>query len=81
MLEFFKRLWIGWNVAVRGIFVVQNAVLMGTAFFVGLAPVAIGMKLLGRRQLDRAPADPNATTHWIPRDSRPIDMTRASRQF
>lgn len=81
MLELFKRMWIGWNVAVRGIFVVQNALLMGVAYFAGVGPVALGLRLLRRDLLDRGPAVSGAATHWHRRDGRPMDMDRASRQF
>ena len=81
MLEVFKRMWIGWNVAVKGIMVVQNAVLMGVGFIFGLGPVALVLKLMGRDLLDRGPADKTARTYWSTRDRRPMDMKGASRQF
>jgi hypothetical protein len=81
MLEGFRRIWMGWQGFARGILGVQNALLMGIAYFVGLGPVAIGFRLLGRRMLDNGPADPRASTYWIPRDGKPLTMEDASRPF
>ncbi|MDP2314575.1 MAG: hypothetical protein Q8P41_16855 [Pseudomonadota bacterium] len=81
MLELFRRLWIGWNVAVRGIVGAQSAVLMFVTWVVGLAPVALVMRARGKRMLDRAPADKDAATHRVTRDPTPLDMERASRMF
>lgn len=74
-------MWAGWNVAVRGVVSVQNAVLMGTAYLFGLGPVALVLRLTGRTMLDRAPADPSARTYWIPRDPRPVGMEEAARRY
>lgn len=81
MLELFRRMWVAWNRGVRGIFWVQNAVLMTVAWLVGLAPVAVVLKLLRRPMLDRAPADPRAETHWHPRNGRPMRMEEAVRRY
>ncbi|MES2639898.1 MAG: hypothetical protein V4850_10465 [Myxococcota bacterium] len=81
MLEVFRRLWIGWNVAVRRIVGAQSAVLMGFTWLVGLAPVAIVLRLQGKRLLDRAATDPAAVSHRVVRDPAPMDMAKASRMF
>lgn len=81
MLELFRRMWIGWNVAVRRIVGAQSAVLMTVTWVVGLAPVAVYMRLRGQRMLDRAPADLAAKTHGVARDPAPLDMDRANRMF
>jgi hypothetical protein len=81
MLEAFKRMWIGWNVVVRGILVVQNGVLMGTAYLLGIGPVALVLKLFRRDLLDRGPAARGAASYWRRRDGKPIDMRGATRQF
>lgn len=81
MLEAFRRLWIGWNVAVRGIVGAQSAVLMGFTWVVGLAPVAMVLRLRGKRLLDRAATDTTAASHRVTRDPAPIDMDKASRMF
>lgn len=81
MLELFRRMWVAWNRGVRGIFVVQNTVLMTIAWLVGLAPIAVALKLMRRPMLDRAPADPRAQTHWRPRRGKPMRMEEAARRF
>jgi hypothetical protein len=81
MLERFRRMWIGWNVIVRGIVGAQSAVLMVVTWTFGLAPVAIFMRVRGTRLLDRAPADPNAATYGVAREPKPLSMERASRMF
>ena len=81
MLELFKRLWIGWNDrVVRNILRAQNAVLMTVVFVLALAPVAILLRLAGRRMLDRGPA-PNSATFWQARSGKPMTMKEAARQY
>lgn len=81
MLELLRRLWIGWNAALRGFLTAQSRLLMSITWIVGVAPVALWLRLTGRRLLDRAPADPKAATYGLRRDPRPLDMERASRMF
>ncbi len=81
MLELFRRMWVGWNVVVRGIVTAQSRLLMAVTWIVGLAPVALVMKAMGRRMLDRSPADPNAPSYRTTRDPKPLDMDRAARMF
>jgi len=81
MLERFRRMWIGWNVIVRGIVGAQSAVLMFATWTFGLAPVAMVLRARGTRLIDRAAADPNATTHRVVREPAPLSMDRASRMF
>ncbi len=81
MLERFKRMWLGWQGVAKGIMWAQNALLMSVAYFVGLGPVALGHKLLGKQLIDRAPADLNAATYGLPRSGKPMTMDEAARQF
>ncbi len=81
MLERFKRMWLGWQGVAKAIMWAQNALLMSVAYFVGVGPVAIAYKLVGKRFIDRAPADPNATTYGVVRDGKPMTMDEAARQF
>lgn len=81
MLELFRRMWVGWNVAVRGIVTAQSRILMAFTWVVGLAPVAVYLKVTGKRMLDRAPADLNASTYRTERTNGPLEMDRASRMF
>ena len=81
VLEVFRRMWLGWNVLVRKIVSGQTWFLMTITWFVGLAPVAIGLKLMRKTMIDRAPADPNAPTYGLTRTRGPLDMKGASRMF
>lgn len=81
MLELFRRMWMGWQAFARALIRNQNVVLMGIAYVVALGPVALVSRLVGRKFLDRAPADPRATTYWHPRRPSPMTMDEASRPF
>ena len=81
MLELFKRMWVGWQGATRGILVAQNAVLMTVAYVLGLGPVALAWKVMRRSMLDRAPADPKAASYWRARKGTPMSMDEANRPF
>ena len=81
MLEIFKRLWIGWNRVARGILVAQNWVAMSIAWLVGLAPVALVVRVGGVDLLDRRPLTAPRESHWHARDDGPLDMKRAQRMF
>jgi hypothetical protein len=81
MLEPFRRMWLGWNAAVRRFMGAQNAALMGLAWILGIAPVAVVLKLAGRDLLDRGPGEPGAKSYWRPRERRTMTMQDATRQF
>jgi len=81
MLELFKRMWLGWQGVAAGILFLQNGLLMSVAYFLGVGPVAIVFRLMGRTMIDRAPAQPGAATYWQPRSGKPQTMEEASRQF
>jgi len=82
MLELFKTLWLAWNDRViHNILKAQNTVLMGVVWLLALAPLAILLRLAGRRLLDRAPPPQQAGSHWLPRSGQPMQMKEASRQF
>lgn len=81
MLELFRRMWLGWQAFAHGLMRSQNFVLMGIAYVIGLGPVALGARLTGRAFLDRAPADPAASTYWHARRPTPMTMDEASRPF
>lgn len=81
MLEIFKRLWIGWNGVARGILVAQNWGAMTFAWIVGIAPVALAMRVLGVDILDRRALPEKPASHWHARTDGPLDMKRAQRMF
>ncbi|MSQ00370.1 MAG: hypothetical protein EXR71_00580 [Myxococcales bacterium] len=81
MLERFKRMWLGWQGVAAGILWLQNALVMTVAYVVGVGPVALGVKLLRRSLLDRAPPVPGAASYWVARSGKPMTMDEAARQF
>ena len=82
MLELFKRMWIAWNdQVVRNIMRAQNFVLMSIVFVFALAPVALVLKALGRRMIDRRAPPAGTASYWVERDGKPLTMDRATRQF
>ena len=81
MLELFKVMWDRWQGVAAGIMTVQNTILMGVAYILGVGPVALGFRLLGRQLIDRAPAAPGAASYWHARSGKNITMTEANRQF
>lgn len=81
MLSLFKRLWLGWNRGIRGLMRLQSKVIMTVAYFVGIGPVAIVFRVLGKTLLDRGPAVPGARTFWLARTDGEATMKDASRPF
>ncbi len=81
MLEIFKRLWAQWNRAVRAAARIQSESIMAVAYVLGIGPVAIAFRLLGRTLLDRGPAPVGATTFWLARPEGEATMKDASRPF
>jgi hypothetical protein len=81
MLELFKRMWVGWNGFARRLISAQNTGIMTLAYLMGIGPVAIAMRLTGRKLLDHRPADPSAPSYWLGRDGRPMTMEQATRRY
>lgn len=81
MLELFKRMWLGWNAGIRKVFQAQTSIVMFVAFVLGLAPVALTLKLMNKKMVDRGPGSPDARSHWVPRKRKSLSMKDASRQF
>ena len=81
VLELFKQMWVRWQKVAGGILYVQNTILMGVAYFVGLGPVALGFRAAGKALVDRAPADPKAASYWRKRSGKPQTMDEANRMF
>jgi len=80
LLEVLRRSWIAWGAFTRGLLRAQNAVAMGLAWCIAIAPAGLVLKLTRRDLLDRGPA-PDRPSHWTPRSDGPMDMKRASRMF
>ncbi len=83
MLQAMKRIWRGWRKLAHGIITVQNTVLLGVVFVLGIGPTAIGTKIFGRKLLDRRSLDEDEQpeTHWIPIEQQPADLQTAQRPF
>lgn len=81
VLESFKRMWVAWGGFARGLLIAQNWVLMSFAYVFAIGPVALAMRLGGRRMIDRAPPEPGASSYWRPRSGKPMSMDEASRMF
>jgi hypothetical protein len=83
MLHAMKRIWRSWRKLAHGIITVQNTVMLGAVFFLGIGPTAVMAKLTGRKLLDRDSQDPDkpAESHWVPIEAPPADMQSAQRPF
>ena len=81
MLRTMKAIWRRWKGFAHHLINYQNRFLMGVVYVTAVAPVAMGFKLLGRKMIDRGPADPEAETYWQTRTEPPLDMARAARMF
>jgi hypothetical protein len=57
---------------------VTTPIFMGVVYFVIFTPIALGMRLFGRRSLAHAEHD---GTYWIERDSAAPEPSRMKRQF
>ena len=76
-----KALWRTWKGLAHRIIAFQNWVLMAWVYVFAVAPVALAMKLLGRRLVRRPAIDPTAETYFEERSGGPLTMQRASRMF
>ena len=81
MLCVLKALWRRWKAIAHGIIAVQNWVLMGVAYLVGLGPVAFVMRLTGAELLDRGSIDTEAVSHWQSLPESTEDIRRAQRPW
>ena len=81
MLELFKRMWARQNALVRGLMKAQTAILMGVAYVVGVGPVALGFRIVGRSAIARPAPDRGASTYWISVRDRPQGMDAATRRW
>jgi large-conductance mechanosensitive channel len=59
-----NRLWMRFGLLLHRII---NPLIMALLFFVVVTPIALIMRILGKRPL-LLKADPNASTYWIPRE-------------
>jgi hypothetical protein len=76
-----KAIWRRWKAFAHRLIDYQNRFLMGVVYVTAVAPVALVFKLMGRKLLDRGPADESQESYWVERTEPPLDMKRASRMF
>ncbi len=53
---------------------------MGITYMLGLAPVAIFMRLVGRDMLDRG-LRPDRSSQWLPKEDDQPDIHRVQKQY
>ena len=63
MLRLFVRLWRGWKKLSHRLIAGQNWLLMSLVYWVSLAPVAVWMRLSGKKLFLRD-AKPPASSYW-----------------
>ena len=81
MLATMKTIWRAWKGLAHKIIAAQNFVLMSWVYIVAVAPVAICMKLLGRKLVFRPVIDADADSYWQEKTDGPMTMDRANRMF
>ncbi len=81
MLSLLKTLWRGWKRFTHKLVAGQSWLLMAIAYVVAMGPASIFVKLDKRHRLDRAPADPDASTYGLAVEHRPPDIRRAQRPW
>ncbi|MBN1335495.1 MAG: hypothetical protein JXB39_05995 [Deltaproteobacteria bacterium] len=82
MRERLKRLWRAWKRVGLAVVALQNRILVGLVFVLGVGPTALWARIVGRRFLDRAPPPEDVpASHWIPLEPRPASMDEAQRPF
>jgi hypothetical protein len=69
-LSILNRLWMKIGAAMAK---VVNPIVLGLLFFLVVSPMAIVMRLLGKRPLRLAP-DPTKSSYWIERERPPSSM-------
>ena len=77
MLGLFKIIWRHWKGFAHKLIKAQNWFLMALVYWGAVAPVAVMMKLRGRRLLDRTLGDESADSFWVPREDGPYTMDRS----
>ena len=76
-LSTLNRLWVKLGAAIAKL---VNPIILGLLFFVVVTPMALCMRLVGRRPLRLAP-DSTAATYWIEREPPVGGASNMTRQF
>jgi hypothetical protein len=80
LLRFMKRLWYAEQSAIHGLIGFQNKLLMTIVYLIAIFPVAVILKLMGKRLID-APLERGKESYWEPCDDGPLTIDRAKRMF
>ncbi|MCK6525030.1 hypothetical protein L6R49_26805 [Myxococcota bacterium] len=81
MLTLMKRIWRGWKRLAHHIVSAQNFVLMSVVYWFALAPVAVALKLVGKKVIAPPPEKDAQGSFWRPRAAPGYDLQRANRMF
>jgi hypothetical protein len=73
----FRRLWLRFGAAIEA---VANPVMMALLFALVVTPMAVVMRLAGKRPLRLLP-DPAARSYWIAREKQDGEKTSMRQQF
>lgn len=76
-----KRIWRGWKRLAHHIVSAQNFVLMSVVYWFALAPVAVALKLVGKKVIAPPPEKDAQGSFWRPRAAPGYDLQRANRMF
>lgn len=72
-----KRLWLKLGAVMATL---VNPIVLALMFFLVVTPMALVMRIIGKRPLDLAP-DRNAASYWIAREASERDGSSMRRQF
>ena len=81
MLSFMKMLWYRWKGLAHRIIKGQTWVVMGAAYWIGLGPVALVLRMKNRDLIDRGLGDPSSASHWIALTGDRQDIRQAQRPW
>jgi len=78
LLIFMKRLWYAEQRGIHALIRFQNKFLMSIVYLIAIFPVAVILKLMGRRLID-APLVRGKASYWEPCNQGSLTIDRAKR--
>lgn len=72
--------WRGWMKFAHYLSIVMTAVLLGATWCLGFLPMALALKLIGIKRIDKS-FRANRPTYWEPRDPKYDDFQRLKLQY
>lgn len=76
-----KAIWRAWKGVAHRIIQAQNWALMSIVYWLALAPVAVLIRLSGRKVVPVEGGPDASGSFWIPRTDGVMGMDRANRMF